>query len=80
MIGVFGGGILATVIAREAATTNCSIIGGLVLAGTIMTLISIPHPAWFSIVSIVAIVATTYVTSKIATCFVEADSEEQNTV
>jgi len=79
MIGTFGGGMLATFIAKEAATTNCAIIGGLVLAGTIMTLISIPHPVWFSIASIVAIVATTFVTSKIAACFIETGSEEQNT-
>ena len=79
MIGTFGGGMLATLIAKEAATTNCSIIGGLVLAGTIMTLISIPHPVWFSIASIVAIVATTFVTSKVAACLVETGSEEQNT-
>jgi hypothetical protein len=79
MIGTFGGGMLATFIAGEAAVTNCAIIGGLVLAGTIMTLISITHPVWFSIASIVAIIATTFITSKTAVYFIEAGSEEQNT-
>lgn len=79
VIGTFGGGMLATFIAKESAVTYCTIIGGLVLVGTVMNLISIPHPIWFSIASIVAIGGTTFVTSKIAACFVVDGSAEQNT-
>ena len=70
MIGTFAGGMLATFIARESAVINCTIIGGLVLTGTVMNLISIPHPTWFAIASILAIIATTVVTSKVAASFV----------
>jgi len=77
MTGAFGGGILATFIAREAAATNCLIVGGLVLAGTIMTLISIPHPLWFSITSLIALSATIFMTSKIGAVFATNDSAEQ---
>jgi hypothetical protein len=79
MIGAFGGGMLATFIAREAATTNCWAVGGLVLVGTVMTLMSIPHPLWFSIVSVVALVTTIFMTGKLAAVFVPDISEEQNT-
>ncbi len=75
MIGVFGGGMLATFIARESAGVNCTIIGGLVLAGTVLNLISIPHPAWFAIISIIAIIATTIVTGKTAARFVRENSD-----
>ncbi|MDA0993197.1 MAG: hypothetical protein O3A13_06150 [Proteobacteria bacterium] len=78
MIGVFGGGMLATMIAREAAVTNCTIVGGLVLAGTIMTIISIPHPLWFSVGSIIAIIATIFLTSQVAAVFVVDTITKQN--
>jgi len=77
MIGAFCGGILAAFIAREAAATNCIIVGGLVLAGTVMTLISIPHPLWFSITSVLAIVATIFVASRIGAIFSIDSSAEQ---
>lgn len=77
MIGAFGGGILAAFIAREATATNCIIVGGLVLAGTIMTLISIPHPLWFSITSVIAVIATIFVASKIGAVFDTDSSAEQ---
>lgn len=79
MVGAFGGGILAAVIAREAAATNCMIVGGLVLAGTVMTIISIPHPLWFSITSIIAVAATIFVASKIGAVFATDRSAELKT-
>lgn len=82
MIGAFGGGLLATFIAKESAVTNCVIIGGLVLVGAVMNLISIPHPTWFSISSIIAIVATTFLTAKVSARFVTENTDgsaEQNT-
>ena len=49
-----------------------AIIGGLVLMGTVINLISIPHPRWFSITSVVAIIATIFVTSRLGSSFVAA--------
>jgi hypothetical protein len=76
VIGTFGGGMLATFIARRSAVTNCAIIGGLVLAGTVLNLASIPHPAWFVVLSIIAIIATTFITSRIAQRFVRKQPAE----
>lgn len=70
MAGVFGGGLLATWISRDSALVNCAIIGGLVLVGTVLNLLSIPHPAWFAIVSVLAVIATTFATSRLASRFV----------
>ncbi len=80
LIGAFGGGLLAALIAQKEAKTNCMIVGGLVLAGTIMTLISIPHPLWFSFSSVIAVVATILVTAKIAASLVADDPVEQKRV
>jgi hypothetical protein len=79
MVGAFGGGMLAIFIARESVATNCLIVGGLVMAGTIMTLISIPHPLWFSITSVIALIATLLLTTKIGTILSTDKSTEQKT-
>jgi hypothetical protein len=76
MIGAFGGGMLATFIARESAVTNCAIVGGLVLVFTIINLFSIPHPMWFAIVSVVAIILATYGTGRLAGRFVQGNSAD----
>jgi len=40
--------------------------------GTVINLVSIPHPLWFSITSVVAIIATIFVTSRLGASFVAA--------
>ena len=55
-----------------------AVIGGLVLVGTVINLVSIPHPTWFAITSVVAIVATVFVTSRIAANFVPAIDEAEH--
>jgi len=70
LAGTFGGGLLAILVAGESPFVNAAIIGGLVLLGTVINLVSIPHPTWFSITSVVAIVATALLTSRIGAAFV----------
>jgi hypothetical protein len=76
VIGTFGGGMIATLIARASPSINCVIIGGLVLTGTVLNLVSLPHPTWFVVVSIVAIIATTFMTSRVAARFLPRRAAE----
>lgn len=76
LIAALVGGLLACFIARETPLIYATIVGGLVLLGTIVNLLSIPHPLWFSITSVLAIIATIFVTGRLGSSFVaspEAD-------
>ena len=72
LVATLVGGLLACFIAKESPLVYSAIIGGLVLLGTIINLISIPHPTWFSITAILAIIATIFVTSRLGSSFVAA--------
>jgi len=66
LLATFGGGVLASAIARKRPLVYCAITGGLVLVGTIMNLLSIPHPLWFSLVSVAGIVACVFLAARVA--------------
>lgn len=70
IIATLVGGLLACFIAAETPLVYAAIIGGLVLLGTIINLLSIPHPLWFSITSVLAIIATVFITSRLGSSFV----------
>ena len=70
LVATLAGGLLACRIAREMPLMYSAIVGGLVLLGTIIDLMSIPHPLWFSVTSIVAIVATIFMSSRLGAAFV----------
>jgi hypothetical protein len=70
IIATLTGGLLACIIARETPLIYSAIIGGLVLLGTIINLMSLPHPLWFSITSVLAIIATIFITGRIGSAFV----------
>ncbi len=72
LVATLVGGLLACFIAKESPLVYSAIIGGLVLLGTIINLMSIPHPTWFSITAISAIIATIFVTSRLGSSFVAA--------
>lgn len=72
IVATLVGGLLACFIARETPLIYAAIIGGLVLLGTIINLMSLPHPLWFSITSVLAIIATIFVTGRIGSSFVTA--------
>lgn len=69
-LATLGGGLLACAIARKRPLIHSAIIGGLVLLGTVINLRSIPHPTWFSVTSIVAIIATIFITARLGSAFV----------
>jgi hypothetical protein len=70
IVATLVGGLLACFIARETPLIYSAIIGGLVLLGTIINLISLPHPLWFSITSVLAIIATIFITGRIGSSIV----------
>ena len=64
--GVFGGGLIAGLIARETPALFAWAVGGFVLTGAIVNMYAIPHPLWFMIVTVVGIVAAAYATDRAA--------------
>lgn len=70
LVATLGGGLLACIISRETPLIYSAIVGGLVLVGTIINLMSIPHPLWFSITSVLGIVAMIFVTGRLGSSFV----------
>ena len=69
--GAFGGGLVAALIARAAVEKYAYIVGGFVLAGTVLNFYQIPHPVWFAATAIVAVVATTYLTGLAAKSWIK---------
>ena len=64
--GTLGGGLLACFIAKEKPFVYSGIVGGFILVATVVNLIMIPHPLWFSINALIAIAIMTYITGVIA--------------
>ena len=58
--GVFGGGLIAGLIARETPALFAWAVGGFVLTGAIVNMYAIPHPLWFSILSVIGIVVSAW--------------------
>ncbi len=50
--GSFAGGAVAAYIGRSAQIRLALIVGVLLMIGGIMNIVSIPHPLWFSVVSL----------------------------
>ncbi len=73
----FAGGLLACFIARQMPLLYASIVGMLVLLGTIINLMSIPHPLWFSISSVLAIIATIFLAGWLGSNFATPPETER---
>ena len=69
MIGTFSGSLVACVIGTVRPLAFAIVVGGLVLAGTIANLIVIPHPLWFSALSVIGIVASAWFAMLLAPSF-----------
>jgi MFS family permease len=65
-IATLVGGVVAGKIADEKPLVFASIIGSLMMAASVSTLIMIPHPTWFSITAIVLIVLATLLASRLS--------------
>lgn len=58
LVGTFSGTLIACTIGTAKPAIYALAVGGLVFAGTIANLIMIPHPLWFSLVSLAGIIAS----------------------
>ena len=75
VVGTFAGTVLACKIGTANPLAFAAVVGGLVLAGTIANLIVIKHPLWFSLLSLIAIIASAWIALQIATSSERADTE-----
>ena len=64
VVGTFGGGFIAGLIARDAPAMYAMIVGGFVLAGTFLNLVSIPHPVWFQVTALGSVIGTAFLTGR----------------
>jgi hypothetical protein len=65
-LGTLAGALVACWIAREKPLVFASIIGALMLAATVLNLLSIPHPDWFSITAIVLVTGAALLASRLS--------------
>ena len=66
VVATFAGTVVASKIGTANPKSFGIIVGGLVLAGTIANLVMIPHPLWFSLVSLVAVAASAWIAVRVA--------------
>ena len=59
-IGTFVGSVVACLLGTARPIIFAGVVGVLVLAATIANLIVIPHPLWFSILSVIGIVVSAW--------------------
>ena len=76
LVATLAGGLLACLIARETPLVYSAVVGGLVLLGTIINLMSVPHPSWFSITSVLAIIAMIFVTGRLGASLARPSAAE----
>ncbi len=65
-VGTFAGSLVANFCGDAKPYVFAGIVGGLVLAATVANLIMIPHPLWFSITSLIGIVASAWLANRLA--------------
>ena len=65
-IGAFDGTFVAALIARDDHYIYPALVGGVVLIATTMNLILIPHPTWFAVTAIIAIVVASWLGLKLS--------------
>ena len=65
-VGTLVGAWVGCLIAGEGFYLIAGIIGALMLAGSIMTLVAIPHPLWFSISGVLLVVLMTFAAVRLA--------------
>lgn len=62
--GSFLGAIITSIISKDSKTILSLIVGALLMGLGILTLITIPHPVWFTIMSIFAFLPFAWLGSK----------------
>jgi hypothetical protein len=62
--GTVVGGLVANAIARRHAMRFAWIVGGLILAASVANFLLLPHPAWFVVVTLVAVPLAAWLTGR----------------
>jgi hypothetical protein len=65
LVGTLAGSWLATRRAPTQPLLHGGIVGAFLFAGSVMTLISLPHPIWFWVAAIALVPAASYVGSQL---------------
>ncbi len=65
IVATFVGGLIAALIARTRSLLFSGIIGAFVLAATLVNMMIIPHPTWFTVTGITGIVLAVLAASKL---------------
>jgi hypothetical protein len=66
VVAAFIGTLVAIYVGKIRPLYCAVIVGGIVLAATIANFIAIPHPLWLSALTLLGIVATTWLATKLA--------------
>lgn len=66
VIATLVGGWLAVAIAGEKPLLYAAIVAAFVLAGAIMTVMTIPHPGWFTAAAVAGIILATVLAAALA--------------
>jgi hypothetical protein len=64
LAGTASGGLVAALIARRHAMRFAWIIGGLVLLGSAHAFLSLPHPTWFVVATLVGVPLVAWLTGR----------------
>ena len=64
--GTFAGSIVASIIGDAKPWIYPALVGGLIFSATVANLIAIPHPMWFSIISLIGIIASAWLSTRVA--------------
>jgi len=70
IVAIFGGGMLAALIARERPQFYVLVVGAFVLSGSLLNQFMIPHPGWFVFAAATAIIAMIFLTARLAASLV----------
>ncbi len=73
LIGSFAGGTVAARVAGHRSSICGWVVGMLVLAATIGNLVMIPHPAWFVVAAILAVIIGTTAATRFVTLGARSD-------
>jgi len=71
IVATMGGGLLACIIAKVKPLLFASLIGLVIMGGSIYTMLEIPHPTWFMAAAIAGILIAIFITVRIARIFVK---------
>ena len=79
-IGAFAGGLVAMLIGKKSPGLYIGGVGGGLLGGGILNLINLPHPLWFTILSILIFIPCAAIGVETAKSIKKKKEENQNTI